>query len=133
MPPIISSILNFLQHNWKVVLTVSSLTIGIYYFHRKSVADVAIIQAMQKSHDEQMKKAQDALSELEVKQEQNAKKLQAELADVLKKYNDALVELEAERHKQVEKIVVKYKDNPEGLANMLSKVTGYQVYIPEGK
>lgn len=100
---------------------------------RKSIADVALIQSMQKSHDEQMKKAQDAFTELELKQEKTAKKLQTDLEDIQKKYKDALAELEVERHKQVEKIVIKYKDNPEGLANMLSNVTGYQVYIPEGK
>lgn len=91
------------------------------------------VKEIQNIHDEELKKIMDAQAAERERHEQNLKQLQQELTTAMVKHEEKLKELEKQKEAESKRLFEKYKDDPKGLAQEVSRVTGIPVYAPTVK
>lgn len=89
------------------------------------------IRKIQDAHDAEIKKINAAREEERAAHEANLRQLQRVLADVQRQYDDARLELDKKKKAEITDLVKRYGDDPQGLAEKLSAVTGFKVVLPE--
>jgi len=91
------------------------------------------VKEMQAIHDEEMKKILEAQSAERERHEQNLRQLQQELTTAMVKHEEKLKELEKQKEAESKRLFEKYKDDPVGLAQEVSRITNIPVYTPSAK
>ena len=91
------------------------------------------LKEMQEIHDREMVKIMTAQSAERERHEQNLRQLNQDLNDAVAKHDEKLKEMERQKELDLKRIFEKYKNDPTGLAQEMSRVTGIPVYVPEVK
>jgi len=91
------------------------------------------MKEMQGIHDAEMKKIIEAQTAENERHEQNLKQLQQDLSVAIEKHEEKLKELERQKEAESKRLFEKYRNDPTGLAQEVSRVTGIPVYVNEGK
>lgn len=91
------------------------------------------LKEMQEIHDREMVKIMTAQSAERERHEQNLRQLNQDLNDAVEKHDEKLKEMERQKELDLKRIFEKYKNDPTGLAQEMSRVTGIPVYVPEVK
>lgn len=130
--------LSFLNKAWghikphavPILLTLAVVVVGWHLFSRQRDDYVDALRKHREIHDKQL---QDILAAQETERKQRAEnfeKLQRQLEDVKLTYERDIKDLQEKKTQQVGKLVQKYKDDPTGMAQQLSDITGFQLYKP---
>ena len=117
-------------HIVPVLLSLGVLITCWYVFSRQRDTYMDSLLKHRETYDEQIKKIVEAQVREREQREENFKKLQGELELTKKVYEDSLKELQEKKSKQVNQLVQKYKDDPTGMAQQLSDITGFQLVTP---
>lgn len=120
---------SYCKRYWFVAVAI----IGFVLFEmwRSNQSDLAKTLAdIQKSHDDELKKIQDAHDLEEQQHQQNEQQLQAQLALVEKQAEDAQKELDDTKRAEIKQIIKDTQGDPVALAQKLSDATGFQIVIP---
>lgn len=120
-----------IKKNWQLVLTVILGLIGLILFRKSQGNMLDQVRKIQDAHDAEIKKINAARAEERAAHEANLRQLQKVLADVQKQYDDARLELDRKKKAEITELVKRYSDDPKGLAERLSAVTGFKVVLPE--
>lgn len=91
------------------------------------------LKEMQEIHDRELGKIMNAQAAERERHEQNLRQLQQDLNAAVEKHEEKLKELEHQKELESKRLFEKYKNDPVGLAQELSRVTGIPVYIQEPK
>lgn len=91
------------------------------------------LKEMQEIHDREMVKIMTAQSAERERHEQNLRQLNQDLNDAVAKHDEKLKEMERQKELDLKRIFEKYKNDPTGLAQEMSRVTGIPVYVSEVK
>lgn len=91
------------------------------------------LKEMQEIHDREMVKIIASQSAERERHEQNLRQLNQDLNDAVAKHDEKLKEMERQKEIDLKRIFEKYKNDPTGLAQEMSRVTGIPVYVPEVK
>lgn len=134
---ILKNIGGFLQPiSLSVVFTIF-IFFGARYFINQIKIDregfLERINEIQSIHDKELGKIMNAQAEERDRHEKNLKKLQQELNDAVVKHEEKLRELEHQREIESKRLFEKYRNDPAGLAQEISRVTGIPVYLHEDK
>lgn len=87
------------------------------------------MKEMQAVHDKEMSKIMTAQAEERNRHEQNLRQLEQGLNDAVAKHEEKLKELEHQKELESKRLFEKYRNDPVGLAQEMSRVTGIPVYI----
>ena len=117
-------------HVVPVLLSMGVLITCWYFLTRQRDTYTASLQQHQEVYDEQIKKIVEAQAHEREQREENFKKLQQELEETKRQYEDSLKELQEKKTKQVNQLVQKYNDDPTGMAQQLSDITGFKLFVP---
>lgn len=120
-----------LKKNWQLILTIILGVVGLLLFRRSQGDMIEQVRKIQDAHDAEIKKINAARAEERAAHEANLRQLQKVLADVQKQYDDARLELDKKKKAEIADLVKRYGDDPQGLADRLSAVTGFKVVLPE--
>lgn len=91
------------------------------------------MKEIQSIHDTELKKILEAQAAERERHEQNLRQLQQELSTAMAKHEEKLRELEHQKEEESRRLFEKYKNDPAGLAQEVSRVTGIPVYTPDSK
>lgn len=120
-----------LKKNWQLILAIVFGIVGLLLFKRSQNGFLEQVKKIQDAHDVEIKKINAARDEERAAHEANLRQLQKVLADVQRQYDDAKIELDRKKRAEIADIVKKYGNDPQGLADRLSSVTGFKVVLPE--
>ena len=116
---------------WPLVLAIpATLLVYNLFVNKQKEYDSSVVE-LNKIHQRELEKISVLREEERKHHEENIKRLQDSLALVQLQYEKANKKLDEKQKKQVEKIVKKYSNDTKGLAEELSKMTGYKVILPE--
>lgn len=120
----------FLKKYWGVfVVALGAIAAGLFFYKKKtSFADD--LKKIQESHDEELKQIQAAREQERLEHEANQKRLQATMDAIQKQYEADKQVLDEKKKAEIRRVFNEYKDDPEGLAEELSKKTGFRVIPP---
>jgi uncharacterized membrane protein YvbJ len=135
---------SFLKKMWDAILPVLApvsvalfVFFGAKYFMNQFRGDreefTEKLKEIQEIHDREMVKTMASQSAERERHEQNLIRLQKDLNDAVAKHDEKLKELERQKELEFKRLFEKYKNDPAGLAQEMSRVTGIAVYIPEVK
>jgi Tfp pilus assembly protein PilO len=127
---ILKSVWAFVKTYWSYItagIAAIAALIGIIVMSRPSQQFSGEFKKINKAHDEELEKVEEAYKQEAVEHKINAEKLQNDLVAIETKHATAEKQLEVKTQKEVERIVVDYKDDMKGLADKLSKATGIKV------
>lgn len=98
---------------------------------RRSPSDIADqIDAINKRHEEELKKIREA-DELRLRErEENQKRLEDTLKQLDERYKRAIADLDVQKRAEVDRLLKEYENNPDALAEELAKTLGLQVQKP---
>ncbi len=98
---------------------------------RRSPTDLADqIDAINKRHEEEIKKIRDAEEQRNQEREENQKRLEDTLKHLDERYKRAIADLDVQKRTEVERILKEHGDDPNALAEELATVLGLQVQKP---
>jgi Skp family chaperone for outer membrane proteins len=121
----------FIKKYWQVFFGAALVVIGYIVFNKRETSFADRLKAIQEQHDAEIKKINDARLEERAAHEKNVKEMQDTMAEIQKQYDIAKLELDSKKRAEIRRIVEKYQDDPAGLANELSAITGFRVVLPE--
>jgi hypothetical protein len=131
---ILQKILDVTKSNWGTILVTASLTSLCAFVYLRSVSAAtdfsAQLNRLQSAHDVEISKIVAAQKEERVQHGINLKNLQDDLSNIQSLYEEAKRELDDKKKQKVEQLVKKYGDDPTGMAQQLSDVTGFQIVMP---
>jgi vacuolar-type H+-ATPase subunit H len=98
---------------------------------RRSPTDlVDQINAINKQHNEEIKKIRDAEEKRFRDREENQKRLEETLKLLDQRYKNAISDLDVQKRAEVDRILTEHKEDPDALAAELANVLGLQVQKP---
>lgn len=101
--------------------------LGLLLF-RRTPSDIADqIDAINKRHEEEIKKIQDADNQHAKDLEENQKRLEDALKRLDQQYRDAIAQLDDEKRAEVDRILREHGNDPDALAKELADALGLQV------
>jgi flagellar biosynthesis/type III secretory pathway M-ring protein FliF/YscJ len=130
MPLAIIKIWTAVKKYWSYVVLIVGAIIAFFLFRKQGIDLATNLQKARDSHDEEIKKINEAREEERRQHELNVKKLQESLDVVQKHYDDAKKDLDSKKKKEIEELVRQFKDDPEALAKKLSEATGFSIILP---
>lgn len=134
MSLILQKFWTFITTNWRGLAALSLVTVlcvGCWLEYTKVRKDfTSQLEAYKKASEEEMNGVLEAHRAERAEHEANIKKLQDSLSSVQQQYDEAKLALEAKKKDTITKIVVKYADDPTGLAQKVGEVTGFKVVSP---
>lgn len=122
-----------LKKIWPLFVVIPLCLFAYRFFVSKKNMYELDISALRDIHQLEIDKINAIREEEKKLHEQNLKRLQDTLDSVQKKYDDSIKQLDEKQKKRVEKIVKKYSNDTKGLAEELSKSTGFEIVLPEKK
>lgn len=129
-----SKVITFFKNNWKsIALSVVSLlvlfvvTYSIVVNSRRTASLQAQLDEFRKIHEEELKKLDLIREEERRLLFENDKKREEELRKLAKEYEESFRKLEESKVNRAKQIVTEHGENPNKLAEILSKVTGLPV------
>jgi hypothetical protein len=125
----LTGIKKFIKKYWGIL--VGSLALVLYFFWKKkpdtdTLPSDIIQSGKQLSHDVDTARDTERTA-LDEEDKQHSKKTE----EIKIKYEEKKDQLDAATKAEAERLFVEYKDDPEGLAEELSIVTGFRVVIPK--
>jgi phage-related tail protein len=132
MPILLKTIWTYIKTYWSYIVLAIIAIIGILTMRQGMLQTfVEQFKKINDAHDEEMKLVEDAREKEEQKHKENLEQLQKTLATIQQQYDIAKKELDIKKQQEIEDIIVKYSDDPKGLAERLSKSTGFDIILPE--
>lgn len=117
------------KYAW-IFFAVLAGVLGLVLF-RRTPSDIADqIDAINKRHEEEIKKIQDADNQHTKDLEENQKRLEDTLKQLDQRYRDAIAQLDDQKREEVDRILREHGNDPDALAKELSDVLGLQVQKP---
>jgi len=128
---------NVLRSHWKILLVVAAAMIVAWqirsFFVSRENVLLTQMEELNKMHEEQLDKIKKAYDEERIRSEKNIKKLEEDLRTSQKQYESALQELDDKKKINIAKTVIKYNDDPLGLAKKVQSITGFEIVLQEGQ
>lgn len=121
----------YIKKYWQIILVITLGIIGLIVFKIDHDRLLQQIMDIQKNHDEEIEKINAARDEEKRQHAANVKRLQDAMDTIQRQYDEAKRVLEEEKKKQIKDIVTQYGNDPVGLSEKLSEVTGFKVILPE--
>lgn len=89
------------------------------------------IKELNENHDETIRKMNDSIEEERRQTDENIKKWKDALVEVQKKYEHDIEELNKKKNEQTKKLIQVYGEDPKGMAEQISAITGFKIIDPE--
>lgn len=127
----------FLKPSLLPILFVLFVLLGCKYLLNQARSErdsfVDRMKELQVIHDKEMSEMLGAQAAERERHEQNLRQLQQDLSAAVAKHEEKLKELERQKEIESKRLFEKYRNDPTGLAQELSRVTGIPVYVHEDK
>jgi hypothetical protein len=120
-----------LKKNWQIIILILGVLLSVVFFRRRDADFTTKLRSIQLDHDQQIKKISESLEKERRLRELNEAKYQEIIASIQLQYESAKKELTEKKKKQIETIVSHHGNDPAELAIQLSKVTGFDIIMPE--
>lgn len=125
-------------HVGTILIAVCCFALGAYLFNKRE-ADLSSeregymqkIKAMRDDYDASVKAIQAASAEERRQHQENMKTWQQTMTDANTQYQSALSEITKKKTEQTRKLIEAYGEDPTGMAEQVSKVTGFKVVSAE--
>lgn len=139
MVPLLQRIWSYLQpHVGTILISVTFFALGAYLFNKREISLASEresymqkIKAMRDDYDATLKTIQDASVEERKQHQENMKVWKQAMEDANAQYQSALAEIMKKKAEQTRKLIEVYGNDPAGMAEQVSKVTGFKVVSPE--
>jgi len=122
----------WLKKNWYAPVVVI-YTLVLWLVFRRGDAAYEVLKVRDKSYKEQIKAINDAHDAEIAKRNEVLKKYTEIISALEKEYAENKLTLETKKKKEIKKIVEEYKDDPAGLAKMMSEKFGFLYTKKENK
>lgn len=123
-------VLAFMKKYWWVFLAIAGFIIYKLVF-RQPGGDIAQTLAdIQKKHEEELRAIREADERRAKAYEENNRKLQERLSEIERQYAQAQQELDDKKRKELAKILDESRDNPDELAKRLADAAGFKIILP---
>lgn len=99
---------------------------------RRESALLTKLEDLDKEHKIQIEKIKKAYEDEQKRREENIKRLEEALKNSKEKYCTLVKDLEEKKKKNISSLVKDYKEDPQGLAEKVKKITGFEIVVPEG-
>lgn len=120
---------DFFKKYWGYIVMFVGGVIAVLAFKKKSEPDDT--KTIRDSYDSQLDLSNQVRHEENRKEDEAKKKLDDGLAHVEKQYSEKKKNLDDNKKQEIKTILQQHQDDPVGLAEKLSKVTGFKVIMPE--
>ncbi len=120
---------DFFKKYWGYIAMFAGGVIAVLAFKKKSAPDD--MKTIRDSYDSQLDLSNQVRHEENQKEDEAKKKLDDGLAHVEKQYSEKKKNLDDKKKQEIKAILQHHQDDPTGLAEKLSKVTGFKVIMPE--
>jgi gas vesicle protein len=124
-----NKVLDFFKKYWGYIAMFFGGVIAVLTLRKKS--DSADVKPIRDSYDAQLDLATKVRHEENQEEDEAGKKLASDLAHVQKQYVDQKKNLDEKKKEEIKTILQQHQDDPVGLAEKLSKATGFKVIMPE--
>ena len=121
----------WIKKHWRLIVLVLSALAAVVLFRRNIVDFVEDYRKIQQIHSEELQEIERARQEEKTRLEANRLRLEQTLKTIQDQYDAEQLELDAKKKKEIKTIVEKHGDDPEALAEELSRVTGFRVIMPQ--
>jgi len=120
---------DFFKKYWGYIAMFVGGVIAALAFKKKSEPDDT--KTIRDSYDSQLDLSNQVRHEENRKEDEAKKKLDDGLTHVEKQYSEKKKNLDDNKKQEIKTILQQHQDDPVGLAEKLSKVTGFKVIMPE--
>jgi gas vesicle protein len=120
---------DFFKKYWGYIAMFVGGVIAVLAFKKKSEPDDT--KTIRDSYDSQLDLSNQVRHEENRKEDEAKKKLDDGLTHVEKQYSEKKKNLDDNKKQEIKTILQQHQDDPVGLAEKLSKVTGFKVIMPE--
>jgi gas vesicle protein len=120
---------DFFKKYWGYIAMFVGGAIAVLAFKKKSEPDDT--KTIRDSYDSQLDLSNQVRHEENRKEDEAKKKLDDGLTHVEKQYSEKKKNLDDNKKQEIKTILQQHQDDPVGLAEKLSKVTGFKVIMPE--
>jgi len=120
---------DFFKQYWGYIAMFVGGVIATLAFKKKPEPDD--MKTIRDSYDSQLDLSNQIRHEENQKEDEAKKKLDDGLAHVEKQYSEKKKNLDDKKKQEIKTILQHHQDDPIGLAEKLSKVTGFKVIMPE--
>ncbi len=117
------------KYAWLFFAVVAGV-LAIVLFRRTPTDMSDQIDAINKRHEEEIRKIREAEGQRAKEREENQKRLEDTLKQLDQRYKDAMKDLDAQKRAEVDRILKKHRDDPDALAAELADALGLQVQKP---
>lgn len=124
-----NKVADFLKKYWGYIAVFFGGVIAVLSLKRKS--EPSDVKQVRDSYDAQIDLGNQVRHEENQKEDEATKKLASDLAHVQKQYVEQKKDLTDKKKEEIKTILQQHGDDPAGLAEKLSKVTGFKVIMPE--
>lgn len=139
MAPLAQKIWTYLQpHVGTILIAVCCFALGAYLFNKREAvlsserdSYMQKIKAMRDDYDASVKAIEAASAEERRQHQENMKTWQQTMTDANAQYQSALSEITKKKTEQTRKLIEVYGEDPTGMAEQVSKVTGFKVVSAE--
>ncbi len=117
------------KYAWLFFAVVAGV-LAIVLFRRTPTDMSDQIDAINKRHEEEIRKIREAEGQRAKEREENQKRLEDTLKQLDQRYKDAMKDLDAQKRAEVDRILKEHRDDPDALAAELADALGLQVQKP---
>lgn len=121
----------WIKKYWKIFALIIGAVVGYVLFRGQNISFAEDFKKIQQTHEDELKKIDEARVEERLKSEQNFVRLKGALKVVEDEYAKQRVELDSKKKKEIKQIVEEAGDDPAALAVKLSEATGFIIIMPE--
>jgi hypothetical protein len=120
-----------LKKNWKIALLILGAAFSFFFFKKKDQTFLERLNAVQDTHEKEIKKLNEAREKERRQHEENEARLKETLSGIQAQYESEKKTLDKKKKAEIQATVENHGNDPDELALQLSKVTGFKVILPE--